>query len=132
MAGRPSWDGGLGGSSTRPANGARFSAASAPRPGPWKRARRRGGLDGRWPSIYDVRPMLSTQDVKKLIEDGIPGATAEVGDLTGTSDHFSVEVTSQAFAGKTRIEQHKMVHKALGEHLTTTIHAVQIKTRVPE
>jgi len=76
--------------------------------------------------------MLSTQDVKELIEAGIPGSHAEVGDLTGTSDHFSVTVTSSAFAGKSRIEQHKMVHKALGEHLTTTIHAVQIKTCLPE
>ena len=76
--------------------------------------------------------MLSTQDVKKLIEAGIPDSQAEVGDLTGTSDHFSVSVISPAFAGKSRIEQHKMVHRALGEHLTTTIHAVQIKTCVPD
>ncbi len=76
--------------------------------------------------------MLSTEDVKKLIEDAIPDSDVQVGDLTGTSDHFDVVVTSPAFAGKTRIEQHKMIHRALGEHLTTTIHAVQIKTRVPE
>jgi stress-induced morphogen len=41
-------------------------------------------------------------------------------------------VVSTAFAGKSRIDQHKMVQAALGEHLTTTIHAVQIKTQVPE
>ena len=75
--------------------------------------------------------MLSTEDVKKLVEAGIPDARVEVGDLTGTSDHFAVTVVSPAFAGKTRIEQHKMVHRALGEHLTTTIHAVQIKTSEP-
>ena len=77
-------------------------------------------------------PMLSTEDVKKMIEAALPGAEVEVGDLTGTSDHFSVDVSSAEFAGKTSIEQHKMVHRALGEHLTTTIHAVQIKTRVPD
>lgn len=76
--------------------------------------------------------MLSTEDVKKLIEAGITDAQVEVGDLTGTSDHFAVTVVSPEFAGKSRIEQHKMVHRALGEHLTTTIHAVQIKTSVPE
>ena len=76
--------------------------------------------------------MLSTQDVKALVEAGIPGSEAQVEDLTGTSDHFAVTVTSQAFAGKTRIEQHKMVHSALGEHLTTSSHAVQIKTVIPE
>ncbi len=76
--------------------------------------------------------MLTTDDVKKLIETGIPESTVEVADLTGTSDHFDIRVLAAAFAGKSRIEQHKMVQTALGEHLTTTIHAVQIKTSVPE
>ena len=76
--------------------------------------------------------MLSTEDVKRLIEEGIPGAEAEVSDMTGTSDHFAIRVRAGAFAGKSRIEQHKMVHSALGEHLTTTIHAVDIKVEVPD
>ncbi|MCA8941974.1 MAG: BolA family transcriptional regulator [Planctomycetes bacterium] len=75
--------------------------------------------------------MLTTQDVKQLIEAHIEGAQAEVSDLTGTSDHFAVRVTSPAFTGKSLIEQHKLVHEALGEHLTTTIHAVDIKTYTP-
>ena len=76
--------------------------------------------------------MLTTNDVQKLIETGIPESTVEVSDLTGTSDHFDIRVLAAAFAGKSRIEQHKMVQSALGEHLTTTIHAVQIKTSIPE
>ncbi len=75
--------------------------------------------------------MLTTDEVRQLIESNIEGASAEVQDLTGTSDHFAVQVKSQAFAGKSLIEQHKMVHAALGEHLTTTIHAVDIKTSTP-
>ena len=75
--------------------------------------------------------MLTTNDVQKLIEAHIEGASVEVSDLTGTSDHFAVKVTSAVFAGKSLIEQHKMVHAALGEHLTTTIHAVDIKTYTP-
>lgn len=72
--------------------------------------------------------MLTIDDVRRLIEEAIPGATVEVADMTGTSDHFDIRVRSSAFAGKSRIDQHKMVQKALSEHLTTTIHAVQIKT----
>ena len=75
--------------------------------------------------------MLSTEDVKNLIEQGIPDSTAQVTDLTGTSDHFGVSVIAASFAGKSLIEQHKMVQKSLGEHLTTTIHAVDIKTSLP-
>ncbi len=75
--------------------------------------------------------MLSTDDVKNLIEASIPGSDVAVADMTGTSDHFDIQVTAAEFAGKSRIEQHKMVQSALGEHLTTTIHAVQIKTNTP-
>ncbi len=76
--------------------------------------------------------MLSPSDVQKLIAESIPDSTVEVSDMTGTSDHFDIRVSSAAFAGKSRIEQHKMVQQALGEHLTTTIHAVQIETHTPE
>jgi len=76
--------------------------------------------------------MLSTDDVKSLIEASIPSTSVVVADMTGTSDHFDIQVVSEEFAGKSRIEQHKMVQSALGEHLTTTIHAVQIRTSTPE
>lgn len=76
--------------------------------------------------------MLSTDQVRQLIENAIPGARAEVSDLTGTSDHFRIRVTAEAFRGRSRIDQHKMVHGALGDHLTTTIHAVDIQIRVPD
>ena len=76
--------------------------------------------------------MLSPSDVQKLIAESIPHSTVEVSDMTGTSNHFDIRVSSAAFAGKSRIEQHKMVQQALGEHLTTTIHAVQIETHTPE
>lgn len=75
--------------------------------------------------------MLTTEDVKKLIEDHLPGAEVQVSDMTGTSDHFDLRICAPAFAGKTVMEQHKMVHSALGEHLTTSIHAVNIKTMAP-
>lgn len=75
--------------------------------------------------------MMSVAQVKELIEKAIPDATVEVSDLTGTSDHFDIKVQSSAFAGVSRIEQHKMVQQALGEHLTREIHAVQIKTTTP-
>ncbi len=75
--------------------------------------------------------MLSVGDVKQMIESHIPSCECEVTDLTGTSDHFAVYVTSPAFAGKTLIEQHKMVYAAVGDHLTREIHALSIKTDTP-
>jgi len=75
--------------------------------------------------------MLRTEDVQKLVADAIPGAEVEVIDLTGTSDHFGIRVVSEAFAGKSTMERHRMVHTALGRYLTNEIHAVDIKTKTP-
>lgn len=74
---------------------------------------------------------LSVDQVRKMVEEHIPGSVVTVRDLTGTSDHFHVHVVSSAFAGKSLIDQHRMVHSSVGAHLTTTIHALQIKTETP-
>ena len=75
--------------------------------------------------------MLTTSEVQNLVETAIPGSSVQVQDLTGTSDHFGIQVVSDAFDGKSLIERHRLVQQALGEHLTTTIHAVDIKAKTP-
>jgi stress-induced morphogen len=72
--------------------------------------------------------------VAALIESGIPGARAEVKDLTGTGDHFSAVVTAEAFAGKGLLQQHRMVYAAVGKAMegsNAPIHALQLDTRAP-
>lgn len=72
---------------------------------------------------------MTTDDVKARIEAGIPGAAATVKDMTGTGDHFQAEVTAPAFEGKSRIEQHQMVYRALGELMAGPIHALKLVTK---
>ena len=49
---------------------------------------------------------------------------------TGES-HFSVMVVSEAFAGKSRLERHRMVNAALAEELKT-VHALAITALAPQ
>ena len=72
---------------------------------------------------------MTTDEVKEIIEAGIPGAAAEVTDLTGTGDHFQAQVVSSAFEGLTMIKQHKMVYAALGALMKGPIHALKLETR---
>ncbi|CDF32731.1 unnamed protein product [Chondrus crispus] len=72
---------------------------------------------------------MTTDEVKHIIENGIPGAKAEVKDLTGTGDHFQADVVSAAFEGLTMIKQHKMVYEALGDLMKGPIHALKLATR---
>lgn len=62
----------------------------------------------------------------------LPGATVSVVDYTGTGDHFRAEVESELFRGIGRVEQHKLVYRALdgdmGDH---SIHALALTTRIP-
>ncbi|MFT7667607.1 MAG: stress-induced morphogen [Planctomycetota bacterium] len=75
--------------------------------------------------------MLTVANVQKLLSDYFPDGEIKVVDLTGTSDHFGVDVTSTQFEGLSLIKQHKLVHAAVGDHLTDAIHALDIKTHTP-
>ena len=57
-------------------------------------------------------------------------ASAELTDLAGDNDHWSIVVTSPSFAGKTRVAQHRMVTDALGSDMGTTLHALSVTTKI--
>jgi acid stress-induced BolA-like protein IbaG/YrbA len=71
----------------------------------------------------------TNDELKERIEAGIPGATAEV---TGDGHHFNAVVSCTAFAGKSRIAQHRLVYDVFGEELGARIHALSIQTHTPE
>ena len=74
--------------------------------------------------------MIEPSEIKQMIQDALPGCQAEVEDMRGTGDHFDVWVEWKGFAGKSLIEQHRMVFKALEKEMDGRIHAVQLKTKV--
>jgi stress-induced morphogen len=76
--------------------------------------------------------MPSAEELKQRIESTLPGARAEVEDLTGGGDHFRAEVVSEQFAGLSRIEQHQLVYGVFGDDVGGPIHALSIKTSIPE
>ena len=50
---------------------------------------------------------------------------------TGES-HFTIKVVSQSFAGKTRLERHRMVNDVLAHELRGKVHALAITALAPE
>ncbi len=75
--------------------------------------------------------MPTAEELKRRIEDALPGSTAEVEDLTGGGDHFRAEVVSNRFDGLSRIEQHRLVYDVFGDEVGGPIHALSIKTSTP-
>jgi stress-induced morphogen len=76
--------------------------------------------------------MPSSDEIKQRIEASIPGARAEVEDYTGGGDHFRATVTAAAFAGRSLIQQHRLVYEIFGAEIGGPIHALSLKTQSPQ
>ena len=76
---------------------------------------------------------MDTTEVERLIESGIEDADATVTQPRGEDDnHLAAVVVSSAFEDETLVAQHQAVYDALGEHMTTDIHALELETYTPE
>ena len=74
---------------------------------------------------------MSPEDIRRRIEDALPGARVTVADATGAGDHFEVRVQAAAFAGRTLVQQHQLVYGALGS-LMGRIRALALQTETLE
>ena len=76
--------------------------------------------------------MFQADKIREILETKLPDCKALVIDDVGDGEHFSAEVTSSAFAGKMMVAQHRLVYEALGDHMKRDIHALALRTFVPE
>ncbi len=74
--------------------------------------------------------MITPQEIESLVLASLPGSKVCVEDSMGTGDHFEVTVESAAFAGKTLMEQHKIIYAILNREMNDRIHALQLKTKI--
>ncbi len=71
---------------------------------------------------------MPANEIERLIKAAFPDASVELKDLAGDGDHWAAHVTSAAFKGKTRVQQHQMVYAALGGRMGGVLHALQLTT----
>lgn len=76
--------------------------------------------------------MMEPEAVRALLVKAFPDGEIRVEDMTGTQDHYDATIVSEAFVGKSRLEQHQLVYAALGEAMRGPIHALALKTYTPE
>lgn len=80
---------------------------------------------------------METSEVEALIEEQIEDAEATVTmprvhhDQQADDAHYAAVVVSPAFEGESLVAQHQMVYDALGEHMTRSVHAMEIETYTP-
>ena len=69
--------------------------------------------------------------IELMIKEAIPDADVHLIALVNDNDHFQAVVTSKQFIGKSRIQQHQMVYAALGPKMGNELHALSLKTEIP-
>lgn len=70
--------------------------------------------------------------IESLIKESLPDAEVTIQDLAGDGDHYAALVVSEAFAGKTRVQQHQMVYQALEGRMGGELHALALQTSTPK
>ena len=73
--------------------------------------------------------MVQPEDIKQMIETGLPGARVSV---TGDGHHFEAEVVAREFTGKGMLQRHQIVYGTLGGKMGNEIHALSLRTLAPE
>ena len=75
---------------------------------------------------------MNAADIERLVKEAMPDAEVTIRDLAGDGDHYAAEIVSEAFRGKSRVQQHQMVYGALQGRMGGELHALALQTRAPD
>jgi stress-induced morphogen len=75
---------------------------------------------------------MDAGEIERLIKVRIPDAQVTIRDLAGDGDHYAATVVSEAFRGKSRVQQHQIVYEALKSEMGGKLHALALQTGIPE
>jgi acid stress-induced BolA-like protein IbaG/YrbA len=73
---------------------------------------------------------MDSKTIEQMIRNGMPDAEVVVSGDDGV--HFEAVVKSASFAGKTTLARHRMVYATLGEKMGHEIHALGLRTELPD
>ena len=75
---------------------------------------------------------MSSSEIERFIKEALPDAEVVINDLRGDGDHYAAVVVSEAFRGKTRVQQHQLVYQALKGNMGGDLHALALQTNAPD
>ena len=74
---------------------------------------------------------MQPAEIEALIKAALPDAQVTIEDLAGDGDHYAASVVSEAFRGKSRVQQHQLVYAALQGRMGGELHALALQTSAP-
>ncbi|WP_404403272.1 BolA family protein [Pelagibacterium halotolerans] len=75
---------------------------------------------------------MDAAEIEGLIKKALPDAKVDIRDLAGDGDHYAATVVSEAFRGKSRVQQHQLVYAALKGDMGGKLHALALQTSAPD
>ena len=75
---------------------------------------------------------MVASEIEAMIRAALPDALVTIEDLAGDGDHYAATVVSEAFRGRSRVQQHQMVYAALQGRMGGALHALALQTNPPE
>ena len=72
---------------------------------------------------------MTAERLTTKLKESFPDASVKAYDMTGGGDHWQVTIESSQFSGKSLVEQHQLVYKALGDWMKQEIHALALTTK---
>ena len=72
---------------------------------------------------------MDSTTIAQMIRTGLPDAEVTVSGDDGV--HFEAIVCSESFAGKSRLQRHRLVYATLGSLMGNEIHALALRTELP-
>ena len=75
---------------------------------------------------------MSAKEIEELLLKSFPDATIIIDDLRGDGDHYAAQIIAKEFIGKSRVQQHQMVYKAMGGKMGNKLHALALNTSAPK
>ena len=74
---------------------------------------------------------MQPAEIEALIKAALPDAEITIEDLAGDGDHYAATVVSEAFRGRSRVQQHQLVYAALRGRMGEELHALALQTSAP-
>jgi stress-induced morphogen len=75
---------------------------------------------------------MDAASIEEMIRAALPDAQVTITDLAGDGDHYAALVISREFIGKSRVQQHQLVYKALQDKMGGELHALALRTQSPD
>lgn len=75
---------------------------------------------------------MTAAEIERTIRESLPDAQVRIEDLAGDGDHYRAHIVSEQFRGKSRLQQHQLVYRALGDRMGGELHALALSTSTPQ